>query len=145
MNTHFTTVHNVSGRKWFSMGAVAAIVIAAAGPGEVITISAICGYPPGHDAAAQCSMVVLSPIYSDTPVYLAQGWQRTVKLKDGSTYTYTDRIAAGMLVRSLVWSDGGVRLADGVMTNDGRICVGGQLLDRADSPEAAGLYAQGGG
>ena len=144
MNMRFAVLHNMSSRKWFSVGTVAAVLIAAAGPGEVITISAICGYPPGHVASAQCSMVVLSPIYTDTPVYLAQGWQRTVALKDGSTYTYTDRMAAGMLVRSFVWSDGGVRLADGVMTSDGRVCVDGQLLDRADSPEAARLYVQGG-
>jgi len=147
MNTHFTTLHNMSSRRWFSLGAVAAVLIAAAGPGEVITIWAVCGYPPGNNASppnssAQCSMVVISPIYTDTPVYLAQGWQRTVTRKDGSKYTYYDHIAEGMLVRSFVWLDGQVRLVDGVLSRDGKIVSDGRLLGRAEWPDYVGFYAQ---
>ena len=150
MNMRFTTLHIMSSRKYFSVGAVVAVLIAAAGPGEVITITALCNYqqPGGDDspgAYAECSMVVVSPIFRDTPVYLAQGWQRTVRRKDGSIYTYTDTAAAGLLVRSLVWLDGQVTLADGIMTREGRVLVGSQLLDRADSADAARLYAQGDG
>lgn len=150
MNTHFTRLHNMSSRKWFSLGAVAAVLIAAAGPGEVITIWAVCGYPPGNnasppDSSAQCSMVVISPIYRAAPVYLAHGWQRTTTRKDGSKFTYTDTIAAGVLVRSFVWLDGQVRLVDGVLSRDGKIVSDGRLLDRAESPDYVGLYAQPGG
>lgn len=149
MNLRFGTLHNMSRGRCFSVSVLVAMAIAAAGPGEVITVSAICDYQsPGGDSgssAAERNMVLISPACSSTPVFLAQGWQRTVTRKDGTTYTYYDLTAAGMLVRSFVWLDGQVRLADGIMTRDGRVCVGGRLLERADGPQAARDYLESGG
>jgi hypothetical protein len=79
-------------------------------------------------------VVVGSPVSQDRPVYLAQGWERTTKLKTGEIFTWRDSVAEGMLVRAFVETSEGVRLVDGVLTHDGRVAAAGNLYQFAHPP-----------
>lgn len=100
----------------------------AARSGDVVTVTAECDYSLGRDdpdsEPASTSLALASPLrdWHRSPVYLAQGWERSYGL------------AAGMIVRAFVLKDGRVELADGIQLSDGRVMVDGEILERAGPP-----------
>jgi hypothetical protein len=93
--------------------------------GDVVTVAADCEYSLGlgdpDSEPASTDFALASPLRDEhqSPLYLAQGWQRN------------DGLAAGMIVRAYVVMDGRVELADGVQLSDGRVMVDGEILQRA--------------
>ena len=133
------SVQYMSSRQWYMVGAIALVMLTATGPGQVITLVADCYWstsPSGPilHSGAESYLIVRSPVAAARPVYLATGFQRSHRLKDGTVLTYTDNIAVGMLIRTYAWDEGQVRLVDGVLTSDGRVMVDGRMLDRANGP-----------
>jgi len=79
-------------------------------PGTVILLAASC-FVQGHEVArTQTAVVVANPAITRR-VY-APRW---------------DRVLAGVKVR--LWEPGWGAPVDGVATNDGRVCVGGELME----------------
>ena len=112
----------------YSTRTVAFAVAAAAVPGSIVTLTASAYYGqtsqnPATVTDTQCQIVVTSPIASDHPIYLAQGWEKS------------NGLANGMLVRAFVDIGGQAELVDGIQLADGRVWVNGQVFDRTDPPK----------
>lgn len=113
----------------YSTRTVAFAVAATAVPGSILTFTASIYYgqtpqgPPLVNAGTQCQVVLRSPIASDKPVFLAQGWEKC------------NGLANGMLVRAFVDVGGESELVDGIQLADGRIWVNGQAFDRTGPPK----------
>lgn len=135
-----TSVQHMCRSRWFSTAAIALLLLAAAQPGDVITLAVTCRYAPAPnrptvDTTTSCDFVVGSSVtLRDRPVYLAKGWQQTYRRPDGSTYLYTDNAANGVFVRTFADMDGEVKLVDGIQTSDGRVMVNGHLHERVGPP-----------
>jgi hypothetical protein len=139
MSNPTSWLQGVPSNRWFGIGAVVVLLIAATSPGEIITLRADCkcSYSVGSpepDASAECCVVVGSPIPQNRPVYLALGWERITKLPTGEILIYHDTAAEGMLVKAFVNTSEGVRLIDGTLTHEGKVAAAGYLYDFAQGP-----------
>lgn len=143
MSDRTSWLQEVPSGRWLAIGAIALLLITSTKPGDVITLKADCttGWAVGDIdpiSQAQCLLVVRAlPIY-DRPVYLALGWERKTKLKTGEILIYHDTAAEGQLVRAFVDTDVGVRLIDGILTNEGKVAAGGYLYDISPRPTESG-------
>lgn len=111
------------------MNAVVLLALAATlRPGDLITIQAKArvGEEPSTSARAGCLMVVRSPLFRNTPIFLAQGWERSKHLADG------------MLVRAYVHVGNEVKLIDGIQMSDGRVWCEERIYERAARPGPPG-------
>jgi len=96
------------------------LLISVVAPGDVVLIQAKCVTDQGSTIRAICKIVIKSPIYTNRPVFLAQGWERSNHLADG------------MLVRAFVNTGDGVQLIDGTQMSDGGIWANDRAYERAD-------------
>ena len=133
------SVQYMSSRRWYMVGAIALVMLTATGPGQVITLVADCYWstsPAGPilHSGTESYLVVRSPVTAARPVYLATGFERSHRLKDGTVLTYTDNLAVGMLIRTYAWADGQVKPVDGILTSDGHVMVDGKMMERANGP-----------
>ena len=132
----------MSSGRWYLVGAIALVMVTATGPGQVIALVADCYWQasktgPVMHSTTEYDLVVRSPVsaaLAERPVFLASGYQRSYRLGDGSVILYTDRSAAGMLIRTYAWDEGQIRLVDGVLMSDGRVMVDGRALQPAEAP-----------
>ena len=96
------------------------LLAAVMSPGDVVLIQARCATEQGSTIRAVCKIVIKSPIYTNRPVFLAQGWERSNHLADG------------MLVRAFVNTGAGIGLIDGTQLSDGGIWANDRAYQRAD-------------
>lgn len=89
-------------------------------PGDVISIQANCQIDQGSITRASCQIVIKSPIFTNRPVFLTQGWERS------------NHKADGMLVRAFVNTGGQVKLLDGIQMSDGRVWANDHAFPRAN-------------
>lgn len=109
--------------KTLALATAAAII-----PGTIITFTASAYYADAPDTqvadgSTQCTVAIKSPIYSDKPIYLAQGWDKS------------NGLANGMLVRAYVDVYGDTQLVDGIQLANGKIWVDGDEFERTDPPK----------
>ncbi len=114
--------------RWYVVGAIALTLVAANGPGQVITLVADCYWKtswegPVQRTTTQTDLIVRAPASTGRPVYLTNVPPGPVP-----------GIAVGMLVRTYAWDGDQVVLVDGTLTQDGRVFANGKALERAFGP-----------
>jgi hypothetical protein len=100
-------------------------------PGDLITIGAQAEYTDVYNQqhisySETVQMVVLSPVYQEKPVYLAQGWSwKSYNKLTGEIRTITNSLAAGMKIRIFIYGKpyDGIQLANGDILIDNTIVL----------------------
>lgn len=118
------------------IGLIAALVGAPA-PGALIQFNAACSYtisgtPAAVQAQAGC-VGVTSPLQGtlSSPVFLSQGYERTIRNGDGEVSIHRENLANGMVVRFFHKTAGGqLATLEGLQLSDGRVLVDGVPLER---------------